>query len=310
MNEVPAYSDRIAVRLAVWWQKPRNYRDPKTYIDYLHQLRERNTFRSRFDSDDEWQCCACWPRSLINKWNSREFALKHGCRVPELYWYGRDLRHVRLESLPDRYVIRQTFGSGKERVYVFCGGREVTKGRQIAEDEVRANLGGAFRSVVRGRILVEEFIGRKSGTCEMPLECKLFMFGDNVGMIEVFRRSHRRLAPKTYVEGLGLIEHGCYSAAWEPFEDPIFNTDYLMESYGHVPSTNPQPRPDFLPELIAAGKRLGLACGTHVRVDYLVGENGLVFFNEISTTPAIGALTPFADEYLGRLWQETFPDVI
>jgi hypothetical protein len=52
-----------------------------------------------------------------------------------------------------------------------------------------------------------------------------------------------------------------------------------------------------------------LACGTPVRVDYLVGDKGL-FFNEFATTPAIGALTPFADEYLGRLWQETFPGVI
>ncbi len=308
-SEAPAYSERIARRLEVWWQKPRNYRDPRTYTDYLHQLRERNTFRSRFDSDESWRCCACWPRSLINKWNSREFALKNECRVPELYWYGRDLRHVPFQSLPDRYVIRQTFGSGKERVYVFCGGREVTKGRQVSEDEVRANLGGAFRSVVRGRILVEEFIGRKSGTCEMPLECKLFMFGDLVGAIEVFRRSHTRLAPRSYVEGLGLTEHMCYSAAWEPFEDPFFKEDYLRESYGNAPPTDPHPRPDFLPELIAAGKRLGLACGTPVRVDYLVGDKGL-FFNEFATTPAIGALTPFADEYLGRLWQETFPGVI
>jgi hypothetical protein len=291
LSEVPAYSERIARRLEVWWQKPRNYRDPKTYTDYLHQLRERNTFRSRFDSDENWRCCARWPRSLINKWNSREFALKHGCRVPELYWYGRDLRHVRSQSLPDRYVIRQTFGSGRERVYVFCGGREVTKGRQVSEDEVRANLGGAFRSVVRGRILVEEFVGRI------------------VGAIEVFRRSHRRLAPRSYLEGLGLTEHRCYSAAWEPFEDPFFKADYLRTSYGNAPSSDPHPRPDFLPELIAAGKRLGLACGTPVRVDYLAGEEG-IFFNEFATTPAIGALTPFADEYLGRLWQETFPDDI
>jgi hypothetical protein len=143
----------------------------------------------------------------------------------------------------------------------------------------------------------------------MPRECKLFMFGDLVGAIEVFRRSHRRLAPRSYLEGLGLTEHRCYSAAWEPFEDPFFKADYLRTSYGNAPSSDPHPRPDFLPELIAAGKRLGLACGTPVRVDYLAGEEG-IFFNEFATTPAIGALTPFADEYLGRLWQETFPDDI
>ena len=307
MSEVPKYSDRIARRLEVWWQKSRNYQHPKTYTDFLHQLRERNMFRSRFDSDENWHCCAHWPRSLINKWNSREFALKHRCRVPELYWHVRDLRHVRFESMPERYVIRQTFGSGRERVYVFCGGREVTKGREVGDDEMRTNLGGSFRSLVRGRILVEEFVGRKSATCEMPLECKLFMCGDHVGAIEVFRRSHRRLAPRSYLEGLGLTEHRCYSAAWEPFEDPFFDADFLRKSYGNAPSTDPYSRPDFLPELVAAGRRLGLACGTPIRVDFFVGDKG-VLFNEFATTPAIGALTPFADEYLGRLWQETFPD--
>jgi hypothetical protein len=306
MSEVPKYSERIARRLEVWWQKPRNYQHPKTYTDFLHQLRERNTFRNRFDADESWRCCAHWQRSLSNKWNAREFASRHGCRVPELYWYGRDLRHAPFESLPDHYVIRQSFGSGRRQVFVFGGGREIPSGREVGEDEMHRKLGGTFRSFVRGRILVEEFVGRKSGTCEMPLECKLFMFGDTVGAIEVFRRSHRRLAPESYLEGLGLTEHRCYSAAWEPFEDPFFTADYIRRSYGMVPSTDPYSRPDFLPELIAAGRRLGLAYGTHVRVDFLVGEKG-VFFNEFGTTPSITALTPFADEYLGRLWQETSP---
>lgn len=307
MRDVPTYSERIGRRLEVWWQKPRNYRDPRTYTDFLHQLRERNTFRSRFDPDDEWRCCTHWQRSLINKWNSREFALRHACRVPELYWYGRDLRRAPPESMPERYVIRQTFGSGRKRVYVVSGSREVTKGREIGPREMRSNLGGVLRSVVRGRVLVEEFIGPDSGTWELPLECKLFMFGDAVGAIEVFRRSHQRLAPQSYTEGLGLTEHRCYSAAGEPFDYPFFRENYLRRSYGNAPATDPSPPPDSLPELIAAGRRLGLAYGTPVRVDFFIGRNGPVF-NEFASTPAIGALTPLADAFLGRLWQESFPD--
>jgi len=52
-----------------------------------------------------------------------------------------------------------------------------------------------------------------------------------------------------------------------------------------------------------------LACGTPIRVDFLIGDKGPVF-NEFATTPAIGAFTPFADAYLGRLWQECLPDAI
>jgi hypothetical protein len=273
MSDVPTYSDRIARRLEVWWQKPRNYRHPATYTDFLHQLRERNTFRDRFDAEERWRCCAHWQRSLSNKWNAREFALRHGCRVPALYWYGR----------------------------------EIVWGREIGVDAMHRRLGGTARSFGRGRILVEEFVGRRSGTSEMPLECKLFMFGDQVGAIEVFRRSHRRIAPESYVDGLGLIEHRCYSAAWEPFEDRFFTADYVRKSYGNVPSSEPSSPPGFLQELIAAGRKLGSAYGTHARIDFLVGEKG-VFFNEFGTTPSAAALTPFADEYLGLLWQETSPD--
>ncbi len=307
MSDVPTYSDRIARRLEVWWQKPRNYRHPATYTDFLHQLRERNTFRDRFDAEERWRCCAHWQRSLSNKWNAREFALRHGCRVPELYWYGRDIRQAPFETLPDHYVIRQSFGSGRQQVFVFGDGREIVWGREIGVDAMHRRLGGTARSFGRGRILVEEFVGRRSGTSEMPLECKLFMFGDQVGAIEVFRRSHRRIAPESYVDGLGLIEHRCYSAAWEPFEDRFFTADYVRKSYGNVPSSEPSSPPGFLQELIAAGRKLGSAYGTHARIDFLVGEKG-VFFNEFGTTPSAAALTPFADEYLGLLWQETSPD--
>lgn len=310
MGATPSYSQRVARRLEVWWQKPRDYRNPATYLDYLHQLRERTTFRSQSDPEEAWHCCAHWPRSLINKWNSREFAQRHGSKVPELYWYGRNLGRVPFESLPERYVIRHTFGSGRKRVYVLSGDREVTLGRAVSVVEMRARLGGPFRNLFRGRLLVEEFVGgAPGGCCELPLECKLFMFGDVVGAIEVFRRSRRRLAPPSYTEGLGLTEHRCYSGAWEPFDDPFFREEYLRRSYGHAPATDPSPAPDCLRDLLAEGRRLGLACGTPIRVDFLIGDKGPVF-NEFATTPAIGAFTPFADAYLGRLWQECLPDAI
>ncbi len=306
--DAPSYSDRIARRRRIWWGKPRNLRDPRAYSHFLHQIHERNTFRHRFDPDERWRCCVHWQRSLSNKWNAREFALRNGCRVPELYWDGRGVRKLCFDALPDRYVIRQTFGHSRKRVYVFCGVREVASGRRVSKNEIRGNLGGAVRSLVRGRILVEEFVGRWPGSCEMPLECRLFMFGHRVGAIEVFRRSHIRLAPASYVEGLGLSEHRFYTAAWEPFEEPVFGAEVLRRFYGYVAPTDPYSAPEYLSEVTDAARRLGVAYGAHVRVDFLVGQSG-VFFNEFSTTPG-GRFTSFANEYLGGLWQEVFPDKI
>ena len=45
------------------------------------------TWRSSADHDERWRCCDVWPRSLINKWNGREYAVKYGCKVPALYWH-------------------------------------------------------------------------------------------------------------------------------------------------------------------------------------------------------------------------------
>ena len=71
---------------------------------------------------------------------------------------------------------------------------------------------------------------------------------------------------------------------------------------------DPNAAPSWLPELLRAGKRLGQAYGTYVRVDFLVAGDAVVF-GEFATTP-MGPWTAFAEEYFGRLWQETFPDAL
>jgi hypothetical protein len=59
--------------------------------------------------------------------------------------------------------------------------------------------------------------------------------------------------------------------------------------------------------LLRAGKRLGRAYGTYVRVDFLVAGERVVF-GEFSTTHV--GWTAFADEYFGKLWQESFPEAL
>ncbi len=56
MSDVPTFSERIHKRLRVWWQKPRDLRDPNTYTDFLHQLRGRSSRCSRDDSEENWRC--------------------------------------------------------------------------------------------------------------------------------------------------------------------------------------------------------------------------------------------------------------
>ncbi len=90
-----------------------------------------------------------------------------------------------------------------------------------------------------------------------------------------------------------------YTDSWEPFSDPIHRS---------YPLADPVPAPSWLPELLRAGKRLGQAYGTYVRVDFLVAGDRVVF-GEFATHQGRG-WTAFADEYFGRLWQETFPGAL
>src|SRR5205807_6454026 len=92
--------------------------------DALHRLRERRAFRDRDDRGEQWRCCDRWPRTLMNKWNGREFAARHGCPLPELYWRGSDPRAAPLESPPDRFVIRPVFGAGRRGAMVVVDGEE------------------------------------------------------------------------------------------------------------------------------------------------------------------------------------------
>jgi hypothetical protein len=291
MTEVPTYPERISKRLRLWWQKPRDYRDPRTYRDFLHQLWELHTMRSRHDPEERWRCCRYWQRSLINKWNSREFAVRHGCRVPKLYWVGRSPRKLPFENLPDRYVIRPTFGRSRRGVYVICEGIDLLSGQAVRSKEMRRNLVGMVRRSVTGRILVEEFVGEPDSRPRLPVEVKMHMFGGHVGAISI---TYRSCVP-------GQTKRRFYQPDWVPFSDPIHAEGALAD---------PIPAPPFLEELREAGTRLGRAYGTYARIDFLLTD-GEIVFNEFSSTPCGGrCFTEFANEYFGRLWHENCPDEV
>lgn len=289
MSDAPTFSDRLAKRRRIWWQKPRDYLDPRTYTDFIHQIQERNVLRSRFDSDERWRCCRYWQRSLSNKWNARQFAERHGLRVPDLYWHGRNLSKLDMGALPECFVIRATFGHSLQGAFVLCNGVDLLSGTRVSQRDVVRALGGSARRLLNGPVLVEEFVGETGPDARLPLELKLHMFNDRVGAVSRTERCSAK----------GETRVRFYSASWEPLPDPISRRQKQAD---------PVPAPSCLPELLRAGKRLGRAYGTYVRVDFLVAGD-LIVFGEFATAPG-GLWTPFADEYFGKLWQDTFPDAL
>lgn len=284
---MPTFSQRIRERTRIWWGAPDPWNGLRPDRRTLHRVRELFVYRRHDDAEARWRCCAHWQRTLLNKWNAREFARRHGVRVPELYWFGRRTAAVPLASLPPAFVIRPVQGSGARGVFVMADGRELLHDREIAGADLHAELRRALGRVARWPLLVEAFARGEAGEYRLPTEYKCYTFAGRVGAIGVIHRTGRKQARQRF-----------YTPEWDPIDDPM-----------HVgyPQAPVAPPPACLTEILQAASVLGSAWGTFVRVDCFATNAGAVFA-EFSATPGGGTeFTPYADDWFGALWDAACP---
>jgi hypothetical protein len=283
MSSFPTFSKRLAMRMERW-------REKLGEADAAHKRLEQWRFRSRRDAESLWRCCPLWHRALFNKWNSREFALVHGCRVPDLYWCGASSGKPPIEALPSHFVIRPVFGHDMHSVMVIADEREITRGEQIPRSQLQARLPRSRDRGVPIPILIEEFVRSPGGEYRLPVEYKCHAFGETVAAIEVIERA-----------GLNRAWHRFYTPDWKPFEDPM-NTCLTQKPIESAPPN--------LERLLRLGSNMGGYCGTYIRFDFFATDRGWVF-NEVALRPAVGRnFTPFCDEFFGRIWAEKHPDAV
>jgi hypothetical protein len=286
MSARQTFSQRIKARRRIWWGQPR-HDGPWHGLRFTpHEIRDLYRRRRRDDPEEAWRCCRLWQRKLINKWNSREFVVRHGCPVPELYWCGRLPSQRRLSALPSHYVVRPVWGAHREGVYVVAEGRDLLLGEPFSAAVLRRSL---LRSGMLSRflpVMVEEFVRSDDPRYYLPIEYKCHTFGDTVGAIEVLERQTKK-ARRLF-----------YTADWQVITDPMSTQGYLAE---------PRDPPRCLDQIVFLATCLGRALGTYMRVDFFATHGGCVF-NEFSSTPADGdGWTPFCDELFGSYWDEKFP---
>jgi hypothetical protein len=293
-EEAPAprgFSRRLRLRHELWWGRPRGLSDWRRAGDVLHRLAERHRLRSRNDPDEAWRCCEHWQRTLIHKWNGREFAARHGVPLPELYWFGRSLWRLPVRSLPARFAVRPVFGRKRRGVYVVANGRELLRRETLGAAGLRRRLAREHGPLLLEPILVEAFAAPEDGGDRLPTECKFHVFRDVVAAIEVIERASI-LPEDARVRFL--------TPGWEPFADPML-TGYPRAEVGDPPRD--------LDAMLAHALRLGETFGSYVRVDFFATDRGCLF-NELSSTPRYWSLgyTPFCSELFESLWQEKFPN--
>ncbi len=279
------FTERIQRRLRLWWDYPPQPGDWRVRHYAPHRLRERYSRRRRDESATAWRCCQYWQRTLINKWNSREFVLKHGCPVPALYWCVRVPSAARLRSLPSRFVLRPVLGTDDQGVFVVANGRNLLTSERFSTAALRASIWRRGKLAWTLPILAEEFVGEDA--LGLPREYKFHAFGDRIAAIQAVDRSEIRSRQRYY------------SPDWDAFPDPL-NT-YLAQA-------EPFDRPPCLDEMLGMAARLGGAIGTYMRIDFFASAERYVF-NEFASTPFSGmGFTPFGDAFFGRVWEEQFPD--
>jgi hypothetical protein len=281
------FSDRIRRRRRLWWGQPRAGR---TLRDDLRRLEMLLTRLHPDDPESRWRRGEHWQRRLSNKLNARVFAQRLGCAVPALYWHGRRLRRSRLESLPERFVIKPAIGTRHRGIHVVAGSRELLTGAPMT----RGRLYDCLRAE-RGRLshvplLAEELVRNENGEEVLAVDYKIHVFGGEIGAVQVVHRWSGSDTPAA---------HRFYTPDWRPFDDPMCTT---------LPMGAPSDPPSCLPQLFDAARTLGAAYEAYVRVDLYATPRGCVF-GEFSCTPANGELfTPLADEFFEALWRRHHPD--
>jgi teichuronopeptide biosynthesis TupA-like protein len=290
---VPTFSERLTARRHLWWDRPTRRRG-QGLGDVAHWLRDKHTFRSREDQAETWRCCPYWQRTLIQKWNSREFASKYGCRVPELYWHGGPFSRPPLESLPDHFVVRPVRGAARRGVLVVSGGRELLRDESATDSELRTELSRLRRLRYPRRlsyptaILIEEFVREEDGGYRLPLEYKCHVFGESVAAISVTERTGMKTGKLRF-----------YTPGWEPCPDPM-NVE--------LPQAEIRDPPACLEEMLRQASTLGAQLQTYMRIDFFATDRGCVF-NEFASLPGDGlGWTPYCNDLFGALWAERFPD--
>ena len=282
------FSARIRRRRELWWGANEPTAGWRRYPAAAHRLRRRHTFVRRDAPPDAWRCCEYWQHTLINKWNSREFVARLGCRLPALYWVGQLPSVRRLRSLR-HFVVRPVWGAVRRGVYVIADGRDLLRHAPAPAARLHRSL---LRSLPRrwpAPLMLEEFVRTAAGEYALPTEYKLHTFGDRVAAVQIFHR--------TSIYDGGVTQR-MYTPDWQPFTDPM---DVA------VPRAPVVEAPACLDEMLECASRLGRELGTYMRVDFFATDRGCVF-NEFSSTPRRGQyVTPFCDALFAALWDEHCP---
>lgn len=276
LNNTGEFSRRIKSRHQAFWNEPN--------AELI-----RNMPMSSTDPMDAWKDKLHWQRKLSNKYNAREFALKNGCKVPDLYWKGNNIELADFRGLPEHYVIRPSIGHSSNNVFVMKKGINLFNGMEYTPETIKQHFKSAMRMTPKVDILIEEFLQTSEGNYRILDDYKFMCFNGEIASCHVINR----LSPK--------LGYGCfYDENWNRMRP-------LHKAY---PEKGGQIKPSCFEDMIHQVKVLSKAYEIFVRIDFYATNKGAVF-GEFTPTPGMGGnFSSYGKELLIKYWDKYCKDSI
>lgn len=228
---------------------------------------------------------------LHNKFAGRQFAAAQGCRVPELYWFGKATEPPDFSKFPTNFVLKPDQSHSTQGVIVYRNGEDLLRRGRYS----LADLPGYMRSIAPSielapdaDWLVEELIADVNPRYAVPRDFKFVAAGGRVHLLYVVNRN---------------FGHETSYSSW--FARPW---TYINDRMNHLCLFGPNMmKPAGYDLLLAAADQLAQVLGVYVRIDFYLTNNGPVF-GEFTPFPDHGLYnTEIGERALSQLWS-LFPD--
>lgn len=208
-----------------------------------------------------------WQSRLINKFNSRVFTHRHGCKVAKLYWKGRNFDDLDFDKLPANYVIRPTIGHSSDLVFLMTHSVNLMDKFTYSPERIKTILTENTKNNPSLEFLFEEFVKTEKGEYKIADDYKFYTYNGEIVRIEVINRLNRTD---------GFISY--YDKDWNMIRN-MPKTKYAKGIYQHPPAC--------LQEMIENVKILGKSYEILVRIDFFATDKGAVF-SKLATFTGIG----------------------
>jgi hypothetical protein len=286
------FTERLHRRGREWWSPARQLWKPRSVIDLVDRNLQRRRLMSRHDNIKSWHRGRYWQRRLNNKWNSREFAVMNGYRVPELYWHGRNPARIPFSELPPNYVIREAWSYGGKSVYLVADGQELLRDSPVCSREIVGQLRSVRDPVWPFPILVEEFLRTNLGEYRQHVDYKFHCFDGQVAAISV--QAGRQA-------GHSSPQCNYYDEFWNAIPESMRSHEFELTHFD---------KPASFDEMLDCASVLSRAYESYVRIDLYDTDRGCVF-GEVASYPSGGRhFSSSADRLLGEYWSRYCDDRI